>query len=223
MKKQNVIYEDDDITTLIGALRTNDESSRFEIQSKVLGVYGDFSIDKYGDWTYVLDSQNPKTHVLGNGDMVNDVFSVTVNNDKGESLTTYVNVTVMGRDDRVSPVKPKFIIDDDMTTGVVTENDRATEAIGKLYTNIDEAVFEIQSEIDGVYGSFSINKDGYWKYKLDNNLSATRELHTVDKKIEVFRVSAKSSDKHIAVNEVRITVLGKDEELPLEKQALKFI
>lgn len=221
--KKNVIFEDDEVTTLVGSLRTNDDKARFEVRNKIVGIYGDFSIDKYGDWHYVIDNESPKTRELNNGDRVHDVFSVTVSNDKEDSLTTYVNITVMGKDDRVEPIKPRFLIDEDMTTGAVTEKDPVTEAIGKLCTNADDAVFEVQSEIEGVYGTFSINEDGFWVYKLDNNLVATQELNTVDKKIESFRVSAKDSDNDIAVNEVSVTVFGKDEKIPFEDQELKFI
>ena len=221
--QENIIHEDDEITILVGVLRTNDDKARFEVQNKVAGIYGDFSIDQYGDWTYVLDNDNPKTHALRDGDRVHDVFPVSVSNVKEETLTTYVNVTILGKDDRKEPVKPKFVIDDDMSRGVVTENDRATEAIGKLYTNMDDAVFEPQSEVNGVFGTFSITKDGCWRYKLDNSREETIELNTIDKRIETFRVSAKSPDNDIAVNEVRIIVLGKDEEIPLEEQPLKFI
>lgn len=220
---QHVIYEDDEITTIVDALRTNDDTARFEIQTNTPGEYGYFSIDAYGDWTYVLDNSNPKTHALKDGDRVYDVFPVTVSNASGQSITSNINISIFGKDSKMELTKPQFYIDDDMTTGVVTEDDVATTAIGKLYTNRENAVFEIQVGTDGRYGNFSITRDGCWVYKLDNSRAETQALGNNDKRVEVFSVSATSDDKIIAVKEVRITVLGKDEEAPIEERPFKLI
>lgn len=221
--QQHVIYEDDEITTIVDALRTNDDTARFEIQTNTPGVYGYFSIDVYGDWTYILDNSNPKTHALEDGDRVHDIFPVTVSNANGQSITSNINISIFGKDDKMELTKPRFYIDDDMTTGVVTEDDTATTAIGKLYTNIENAIFDIQIGTNGQYGQFSITRDGYWIYKLDNSRDETQALNDEDKRIEVFPVSATSDEKITAVKEVRITVLGKDEEIPIEERPFKLI
>ena len=51
INKTPIISEDDEITTIVGVVRTNDEMARFDKQENTAGVYGHFSIDVYGDWT----------------------------------------------------------------------------------------------------------------------------------------------------------------------------
>ena len=222
INKTPIISEDDEIKTIVGVVRTNDETARFDAQERTVGAYGYFSIDIYGDWTYILDHSKPSTLALSEGDRVRDTFPIRVENAYGKVISTFVVIYVLGRDDKSEPEVPVFTIEDDMTRGVVTE-DEVLMAIGKLCTNIDNARFEIQTGTKGVYGKFGITKDGYWEYNLNNDSEVVQVLNDDDKKIETFPVSAISPDNAVAVSEVKITIFGKDEEIPLEDKSFKII
>ena len=222
LKEKHIIFEGDDVTTVVGAVRTNDDTARYEVQEATVGKYGRFSIDIYGDWTYILDNSNPKTHALSEGDRVQDIFPVTIKNSYGKVITTYVVIDILGRDEKSEPVKPAFVIEDDMAKGVVTE-DEVLIAIGKLDTNRDDVVFDIQKGMKGSYGTFNITADGFWDYTLDNTSDIVQLLNDKDKRLDSFRVSARNLQDEIAFNEVTITVLGKDEEIPAEDEEFKII
>jgi len=216
------VTEDDEFSTVIGALNTNDDTARFEVQKETAGVYGSFSIDTFGVWAYTLDNTKPNVQALNDGDRVNDTFTVTLGNAYGKTISTDVTIEIHGKDESPEPVKPAFVIHDDMSTGVVTE-DEVTTAIGKLLTNTENAVFVEQTETRGIYGEFSITEDGYWIYKLFNECICVQELCSKDKKLEVFPVSAHDGENTKAVNNVKIIILGKDDEIPVEERPLRII
>lgn len=216
------VTEKDEFSTVIGALNTNDDTARFKAQKETEGVYGSFSIDTFGVWTYILDNTKPNVQALNDGDTANDTFEVTLSNAYGKMILTDVTIEIRGKDERPEPVKPPFMIHDDMSTGVVTE-DEVMIAIGKLLTNKENAVFDEQTATRGLYGEFSITADGYWTYKLDNDCICVQELGSKDKRLDVFPVSAYDSENATASNNVKIIILGKDEKIPVEEQPLRII
>jgi VCBS repeat-containing protein len=216
------VTENDEFSTVIGALNTNDDTARFEAQKKTEGVYGSFSIDTFGVWTYRLDNTKPNVKALNDGDRVNDTFKVTLGNAYGKTISTDVTIEILGKDESPEPVKPPFMIHNDMSTGVVTENEVMT-AIGKMLTNKENAIFVKQTATRGIYGEFSITVDGYWTYKLYNDCMCVQELCSKDKRLEVFPVSAYDSENAKAFNNVKIVILGKDEKIPVEEQPLRII
>lgn len=216
------VTEHDEFSTVIGVLNTNDDTARFEVQKETEGVYGSFSIDAFGVWTYILDNSKPNVQALNDGDTVNDTFKVTLGNAYGKTISTDVTIEIHGKDERPEPVKPPLIIHNDMSTGTVTEDEVLT-AIGKLLTNKENAVFAEQTATRGIYGEFSITADGYWTYKLDNDCICVQELGSKDKRLDVFPVSAQDSENATASNNVKIIILGKDEKIPVEEQPFRIV
>lgn len=216
------VTEDDAVSIVIGALNTNDDTARFEVQEETPGTYGSFSIDEYGVWNYRLDNTKPNVQALKDGQKVYDRFVVTLGNVYGKRVTSDVTIEIHGKDEAPEPVSHPFVIHDDTTHGVVTEDEVAI-AVGKLFTNVSDAVFEVQTGIEGEYGKFSITRDGYWTYELENNRDVTQALNDDDKRLELFRVSARDTEGRVAENKVKVLVLGKDEKVPAEEQVLRII
>nr|MEC9420930.1 VCBS domain-containing protein [Pseudomonadota bacterium] len=68
--------------------------------SVVDGALGQFSIDEdTGEWTYTIDQFNANVQALNEGDSVDEVYTVTVSDNNGGTVTTDVTITINGTND----------------------------------------------------------------------------------------------------------------------------
>ncbi len=68
--------------------------------SVVDGALGQFSIDEdTGEWTYTIDQFNANVQALNEGDSVEEIYTVTVSDNNGGTVTTDVTITINGTND----------------------------------------------------------------------------------------------------------------------------
>ncbi|MFY2611212.1 VCBS domain-containing protein, partial [Achromobacter ruhlandii] len=67
-----------------------------------------------------------------------------------------------------------------------------------------EAMFRPQTDFAGQYGKFSIDADGNWAFKLDNNANAIQRLGAKDSLTEAFTVTTADG----TTGKVTITING---------------
>ena len=124
------------------------------------GIYGSFSIDGEGNWTYDLDDNNSNTNALREAQTETDIFTIEASN----GTTAKVTITITGADDvsRLGGALSGFVSKRDITRyrtqGTVTPIDSDNGPVPLLTE---------QSDVSGVYGSFSIKANGVWTYDLD--------------------------------------------------------
>ncbi len=95
------------------------------------------------------------------------------------------------------------------TTGAVTEDDNANNtASGDLdiATTLADATFVPQTNLSGVYGFFSIDADGNWNYRLDNDDVDTQALASDATAPDVF--TARASARPGVTQAVTLTITG---------------
>ncbi|WP_202796583.1 VCBS domain-containing protein, partial [Vibrio rotiferianus] len=165
---KGAVQEDVTLTTG-GNLNVDDPDvgeAVFQPQANVQdGNWGTFSIDEQGSWTYELNNNHPDVQALdADSDPVIRTMTVT----SADGTTHEVVVTITGSDDKaiITPEQPG----DDK--GAVQEDVTLTTG-GNL--NVDdpdagEAVFQPQTDVqDDNWGTFSIDEQGNWTYKLNNS------------------------------------------------------
>ena len=106
---------------------------------------------------------------------------------------------------------------DDSDKGSVTEDKDLTTG-GKLdVTDKDagEAEFKPQTGFKGEHGTFSIDKDGNWKYELDNNDPKVQALGVGEKLVETFEVVTADGTK----GTVTVTINGTNDAPVISGQA----
>ena len=124
------------------------------------GIYGSFSIDEDGNWTYDLDDSKPITNALREAQTETDTFTI----EASDGTTAKVTITITGADDvsRLGGALKGFVSKRDTTRyrtqGTVTPIDSDNGPVPLLTE---------QSDVSGVYGSFSIQANGVWTYDLD--------------------------------------------------------
>ncbi|MDP2121537.1 MAG: VCBS domain-containing protein, partial [Hoeflea sp.] len=97
------VVEDAVPNTVSGNLDSTDvdnDDDTFQPQVNVAGLYGNFSVDAAGVWTYTLDNANPAVDALNVGGTLLDTFTVAT----VDGTTQLVTITIQGNTDNVAPV-----------------------------------------------------------------------------------------------------------------------
>jgi len=118
-------------------------------------------------WTYTLD--NAAAQYLAAGQTVTEVYTVTVSDGKGGTVTQDVTITITGTND--------IPVIGGVNTGSVTENVNV-DAAGNLVTggalaisdaDAGQSSFQAQAATAGTYGTFTVDAAGNWTYTAANN------------------------------------------------------
>ncbi|WP_157497889.1 VCBS domain-containing protein [Gilvimarinus chinensis] len=197
-------FETGENSTLTGSVPVGTDVDGTVVSYRVVdssGLAGG-SITFSNDGTFIFD---PGTAFdpMDAGDIQSLSFTYQgIDNNGAVSNVGSVCITINGEDDLPSLTTGSgSVIEDDMA------NNSAAGALS--FTDIDEddaagnAVFVVQSNSQGTYGSFSIDASGNWVYTLDNNDPDTDELNHGEAVTETFNVSSDRGD-----TTVTITVTG---------------
>ncbi|NRB23115.1 retention module-containing protein, partial [Shewanella sp.] len=173
------------------------------------GQYGSLTIDPItGEWIYTLD--NLLADSLAEGDLVEEVFIVTVTDEFGAATATQITITVQGTND--SPIITSSEAD---ATGSLSELEpdepltTIQSATGTLTaTDVDSgAILNWSGDDISALGSFVIDPNtGEWTYTLDN--SAADNLAEGEQVIETFLVTVIDEFGATDTQVVTITITG---------------
>ncbi|AOU94548.1 type I secretion systemsecreted agglutinin RTX [Achromobacter ruhlandii] len=198
--------EEDGAKEVSGQLTQHDvdvnDKHTWSLNNDGKGQYGSFTIDATGKWTYTLDNDSAKVQALAEGQKVTDTITVTVDDGNGGTATKTITVDITGTNDAavITPSKPG----DDAGT---VQEDKVYTANGKLdVTDKDagQATFQPQTDFAGKYGTFSIDANGNWTFKLDNDAKAVQQLGAKEHLTETFTVTTADG----TTGKVTITING---------------
>ncbi|BAN50029.1 retention module-containing protein [Metapseudomonas resinovorans] len=197
------LTETDAPLTTGGTLTISDVDSpaTFVAQSSTAGQYGSFSIDAAGNWTFVANSA---FNELNTGDSLTDTFVVT----SADGTTTSVTVTINGSNDAAVLSSASVQL---------TETDAPLTTGGALtISDVDSpATFQVQNNVAGQYGSFSIDAAGNWTYTAN---SAFNELNTGDSLTDTFVVTSADG----TTSSVTVTINGSNDAAVLGSASVQL-
>ncbi|MFY1905429.1 retention module-containing protein, partial [Achromobacter xylosoxidans] len=200
---------DDGSTTATGKLDVTDvdvsDTHTWTVGNDGKGQYGTFTVDQNGNWEYELDNGSAKVQALTEGQKVTDTITVTVDDGHGGTAIETIAVGIVGARD-AAVIAPSQLGDDQ---GVVQE-DAILTANGKLVVtdpDAGEAVFRAQTDFAGQYGKFSIDANGNWAFRLDNNADAIQRLGAKESLTEAFTVTTADG----TTGKVAITINGSND------------
>lgn len=167
-----------------------DSPEVFKVQRKVKGKTGAFSIDAKGNWTYV---SNSAYDWLGLDQSVSDSFAVESDDGTGSTVLVIIN----GTNDSAS-------LSTTRVTLFETNSPRFTS--GRIYdVDVDSPMlFVAQKDVNGKYGSFSIDPSGRWTY---DAFSAFNELEVGQSVSDRFLIISRDGTP----TSVQITIAGTEE------------
>ena len=177
------VIEDATDTTTSGKLNVVDPDAGqavFTAQPGTAGVYGSFSIDANGNWTYALNNAAANVQALAEGEQRQEVFTVS----SADGTVSQVTITVIGTNDAA--------VIGGQDVGTVTEDSVLTASGTLTVSDADagQATFTAQTGTAGAYGSFSIGTNGAWTYTLNNTAANVQALAQGEQRQEVFTVTS---------------------------------
>lgn len=174
----------------------------------VVGLYGTLNIRADGTTLYVLDNGNPAVEALRTGaDLLIERFTYTINDGAGETDQAEIVVVIRGQNDNpvasddVATAREAGGINNNRTgidpTGNVLDNDNdvdggevpgdpvnygETRAVSSVRTGSEAATGAdgvLGSELRGAYGWLTLNSDGSYSYRVDNDDPTVQALRLI--------------------------------------------
>ena len=190
--------------------------------SSIPTKYGVMTLNPDGTYTYTLNNDSTDTQSLACGTFVTETFTVRVEDEHGAWTDTNITVTIRGTNDRPElelegkeasftedagayESGGKFTVTDvdadagtNQTFLIAADDGELTQTGHKTAEGSTPAVFETE------YGTLTVDPDGTWTYKLDNDSEAVQGLGKDETHIEEFTITV--VDEHGASSEQTITV-----------------
>ena len=200
------VTEDDDVTlSAMGQLTISDADAGEDVfaeQASAQGLYGTFTLEASGLWTYDADNTQAAIQSLGAGETLEDSFAAT--SADGTASQT-VTVTIDGVNDAATI--------GGVTSGTVTEDHDVTlTAMGQLTISTPDAgedEFVAQAAAQGLYGSFALDASGGWSYAADNSQAAIQSLGAGETLEDSFTAASQDGS---ADQVVTVTITGVNDQ-----------
>ena len=194
------------------------------------GQYGTLFIDAQGNYHYQLNNQLKAVQELGEGESLEDTFTIFVKDKDGAVVEKTVTVNIEGtNDDPVLSLDKPVLTIKEGTDEPVTGDALATDVDGDTLTYSLKATGDgTVSEENGEYvyktdyGTFYINKTtGEYRFKLDNASEAVKNLRPTD--VVEDKVTVVVTDGHGKPVEKELTVHIKGTDSKPEVTDLKSL
>ncbi|PJI50366.1 MAG: adhesin [Pseudomonas sp.] len=188
------------------------------------GQYGTLTLHDDGSWSYELDNSLAEVEALrASGQTLQDKFTYLGADIWGGATPGLLTITIDGRndtpiasDDNAQAVEAGGV--NNGTPGVdprgnVLDNDTDVDGVpyGETksvvyFTNQNGATVNAGNVLQGLYGKLTINADGSYEYRVDNDNPTVQAMRTAGEKLqEVF--TYRMRDTAGATSDARLTVI----------------
>ncbi|PKQ80869.1 hypothetical protein AOX56_11610 [Aeromonas sobria] len=153
-----MIYAGASGTTISGQLRVEDsddgDTQTWSVSGGGQGQFGHLDFDEQtGRWTYQLDKTDADTQALKAGEQCQEVFQITVTDDRGASSSTVLRVMVIGTNDAPSLSAHSHTVTED---GAQLHD----QMVASDVDHGDSQTFSLAQAVDG----FTLNADGSYSF-----------------------------------------------------------
>lgn len=193
------------------------------------GLYGTLTLDANGNYSYVVDNDNPLVQSLRtNAEILREVFTYQIRDLAGATSSASLTVVIRGANDNPVAVDDTAVaVEAGGTfngtpgvnpTGNVLSNDRdvdandsktvtdirtGTEAAGGTFTSLGSA-----QSLTGLYGTLTLNANGSYSYVINNDLAAVQALKAGDSLVETFTYRMRDTAGATDVAQLSIRIDG---------------
>ncbi|MGR6861310.1 retention module-containing protein [Aliivibrio salmonicida] len=209
------ITKEDEVLESSGQLAVTNSQSNLSYTWSITGSptseFGTLSLNPTtGQWEYTLNNSALSVQSLANGQIITDVFEVSVSAGGNLTSTQQVTVTIVGTND--DPIISGIAVGE-LTEGDVDDADPTvseTLTVADVDT-LDTHTWTILEGGNATYGVLTLN-DGVWEYKLDNSRDETQALSAGETVTETFTIQADDGNGGIDQQEVVITITGTNDD-----------
>ncbi|WP_110640815.1 VCBS domain-containing protein [Salinicola sp. CPA57] len=211
----NVLDNDSDVDgqdlTVNGFSQGSDTSSNASPGDTLNGAYGTLTLDANGEFSYIIDNDDPAVQALRtSSDTLTEIFTYTAVDTLGSESSATLTITIEGRNDNPIATNDSAtaaeaggtdngaagqngsgnVLDNDSdvdvgdTLQVVGIRTGSTDDGGRFVT-VSDTSGDTQV-VQGEYGSLTLNADGSFTYRVDNDLAAVQALAPGDSLSEAF-------------------------------------
>ncbi|QYX48999.1 VCBS domain-containing protein [Pseudomonas tussilaginis] len=224
--------------TAVRTGRETDTGTAGVVGSALNGSYGALTINADGTYRYVVDNDNLEVDALrGPDDLLVEVFTYRVTDADGEFDDAQIIIVIRGQNDNPvadndeaeaveaggvnnasggSDPSGNVLNDDtDVDGGAGDPIDYGeTKAVSAVRTGAVEGAGTagtLGSELRGTYGWLTLNADGSYSYRLDNNLAAVQALRPGNTLIETFNYTVVDTAGATDIALLTITIRGSND------------
>lgn len=202
------------------------------------GLYGTLTIQPNGQFTYVLDNNNPLVQALRTpANTLSERFTYTIDDGEGGQDTAEIIIRIVGRNDNPVATDDAGQV---VESGGVNNNIPGLDAKGNVLigdanggvadTDVDGASYgetktvtaiglgseaapgtagSVGVELRGTYGWITLNADGNYTYRLDNSMPAVEALRTSGNTLqEQFHYTVSDRAGATDIATLTITIVG---------------
>ena len=173
--------------SVAGALAISDADageSSFIAQAGTAGIYGAFSVDSAGNWTYTAANAQAAIQQLAAGTSLSETFNVV---SADGSANRDVVITIDGANDTpvISGSASGSVSEDASSPNLSTAGSLAISD-----GDAGESAFVAQPGIAGTYGTFAVDAAGSWTYTAANAQASIQQLAAGATISESFNVTS---------------------------------
>jgi VCBS repeat-containing protein len=196
------------------------------VNAIVQGTYGFLLLLSTGGYLYTLNNLDPDTQALAKGEVVEDVFTYTMQDGFGLTSTSTLTISITGANDApvifAGTISGTVIEDgyggdgkhrsDPTATGSlnVFDPDGGDSFAWSLVRRSGQTLNE-NGSITGRYGTLTIDQNGQWTYTLDDQLPQTQALTLGQTVRETFTVKVTDGNGASDTQTVTISIQGSNE------------
>ncbi|MEJ5061413.1 MULTISPECIES: VCBS domain-containing protein [unclassified Pseudomonas] len=195
----------------------------------VNGLYGQLIIGADGNYTYIVDSNNPTVLALGPLQFLNERFTYQVTDRGGQSDLAEITIIIRGRN---SPPVANSDAATAVEAGGINNSQAGIDPSGNVISNdtdVEDDALNVSairtggladsgtsgavgSVLRGLYGDLVINADGSYTYTVDNSLAVVQALRQSGQTLtDVFSYTLSDVFRTSSQAELRITIDGRND------------
>jgi len=180
--------------------------NRFHFENHINTSLGQASIDGQGNWHYSLNPNLDAVISLAEGQRITDVFAV----ETLDGSRQYIRVEIEGSNNAAQITSIESDNSSELGSNIFQLNlEQETGASGLLGIHdpdFGESSFQASNNLEGSYGTGSIDAQGQWQYNLDINHATVNELGSGETLNDVLSVFADDGTRY----DIIVQVLGSD-------------
>jgi VCBS repeat-containing protein len=180
--------------------------------SVVLGIYGSLRVDSiHGDWTYILDDEDPDTNALAAGQTAVDRFTYGVFDGQAAHGQSVLTVSIMGSNDSpvaVDDVVAEAVTEDQSVTMDVLANDRDVDTGDTLH--VGSFGSSTGNALSVLGAALKVNADGTLQYD-PRTSSLLQTLDAGESLTDTFVYTALDQNGASSLATVSVVVQGADD------------